>query len=330
MEKLIREYITKKKLWNFFPLKNNFQIFFLAQGEYNKNYVLTDGQQKYVFRINFGSQIVVKNQIDYEYQALKCLQDSGVTPRVFFVDGSKKDFSQGVLVMEFLVGRALDYSLDLEKAAIVFGKIHKIIFDSRKHKNFILEKNIFSDRLNESRRLLEPIWKVSCFSKEVKTIFEKLLVKLEKKKASEQYFQEKNYLCINNTEVNSHNFIIGTQKNYLVDWEKAVVSDPCQDLCHFLAPTTTLWKANYRLSKKQESFFLHTYCQENSFFSTQEIMQRVFLYHPYLLLRALSWCAFAYIEYQKKRNISNQDTYSKIKQYLQVEFLTQILKDWLD
>lgn len=328
-KKIIQEYVVKEKLWELFPLEKNFQVSFLAQGEYNKNYILADKYHTYVFRINFGSQIVTNSQIDYEFQTLKCIQESGVTPRVFFVDGSKKNFSQGVLIMEFLEGRALDYHLDLKKAAKIFAKIHQISFDSSKHQHFILEQNIFSDRLSESKKLLQSVWQAPCLTKGVKNIFEKLLQNLEKNKKQEKYFQKHNYLCINNTEVNSHNFIIGEKNSYLVDWEKAVVSDPCQDLCHFLAPTTTLWKANYRLSQEQEKFFLHTYCEENSVFSKQEIMQKVFLYQPYLLLRALSWCAFAYVEYQGRRNLSNQDTYQKIEQYLQTEFLTQLLKDWV-
>ncbi|MCS4475453.1 hypothetical protein JQ032_06505 [Clostridium botulinum] len=35
-----------------------------------------------------------------------------------------------------------------------------------------------------------------------------------------------------------------------------MISDPCQDLTQFLAPTTTLWKANYILKD----------CEINEFF----------------------------------------------------------------
>ena len=330
MEKIIQNYIEKKKLWELIPLKKNYQIYFLAQGEYNKNYVLVDSEHKYVFRVNFGSQICVDSQIDYEFMTLKNLSASGVTPLVFFVDGSKEVLAQGVLVMEYLSGVPLNYLKDLSKAAIIFSKIHSIAFDKNKHQDFILEQNIFSDRLQESQNLLKNIWSATCLTKQVKDIFTKLLNNLEKGKTTEKFFQKDPCYCINNTEVNSHNFIIGKKNSYLVDWEKAVISDPCQDLSHFLAPTTTLWKANYTLSEAETAFFLDCYKKENKFFYKKNIAWRVRLYNPYLYLRALSWCACAYVEYQQsQRNIVNQDTYRKIEQYLEVGFLQNLFKEQL-
>ena len=48
-----------------------------------------------------------------------------------------------------------------------------------------------------------------------------------------------------NTELNSGNFLIDPQGvSSLVDWEKPLVSEPGQDLGHFLAPTTTFWKTD--------------------------------------------------------------------------------------
>ena len=48
----------------------------LAQGEYNRNYTFTHPitGQKLVLRINFGSQMHLKDQILYEYRALKLLE----------------------------------------------------------------------------------------------------------------------------------------------------------------------------------------------------------------------------------------------------------------
>ena len=329
MQQEIKSYISKKKLWEFFPLEKNYKIHFLAQGEYNKNYVLEDEKRKYVFRVNFGSQISVPSQIDYEFMTLKTLANSDITPIAFFVDSSKEILNNGILVMEYLQGRPLDYSSDLEKAAKIFAKIHSLLVDKNKQKDFIWEQNIFSDRIKESENLLASVWNNPSLGVEIKKIFEKLLIKLEKKKYQEKYFQQDPHYCINNTEVNSHNFIIGTEKSYLVDWEKAVISDPCQDLSHFLAPTTTLWKANYYLSKEEKNSFIKCYLKNHSRWGDKNIPQRLQLYNPYLYLRALSWCAFAYVDYQQ-RKITNQDTYQKIKQYLEVSFLKKLLKDWLD
>ena len=91
----------------------------LAQGEYNINFWFAHPvtNQKMVLRVNTGSQMHLEHQIEYEYHALKILQKSGRTPRPVFVDGSKEHLPYGVLVMEFLVGEALDYRKDLSLAA---------------------------------------------------------------------------------------------------------------------------------------------------------------------------------------------------------------------
>ena len=66
----------------------------LAQGEYNRNYTFTHPitGQKLVLRINFGSQMHLKDQILYEYRALKLLENSGRTPKLFMQTEAAKIF----------------------------------------------------------------------------------------------------------------------------------------------------------------------------------------------------------------------------------------------
>ena len=47
----------------------------LAQGEYNRNYwfIHPATGKKMVFRINYGSQMHLSNQIEYDYKALELL-----------------------------------------------------------------------------------------------------------------------------------------------------------------------------------------------------------------------------------------------------------------
>jgi hypothetical protein len=100
----------------------------LAQGEYNVNYRFThpaDGR-RLLLRVNCGSQMHLEDQIGYEYRALKMLEITGRTPRVFYVDGSKKYLDHGVLVMEELPGHALDYRSELMRAADILADIHSL------------------------------------------------------------------------------------------------------------------------------------------------------------------------------------------------------------
>ena len=325
--KNISQYIECGNLKGVLDLEKEFKVSFLAQGEYNKNYVLEDSKNKYVFRVNTGSQIGVANQIEYEYNALKRLEESGYTPRVHFVDGSKKHLDYGILIMDYLEGRPLDYRRDLGKAAEIFSGIHSLEVNRRDFDYLITENYIFSDRLKEAENLLKKFWASPQVDGKTKSFFEKFLSWCDKNASMERYFIEDSWKAINNTEVNSHNFIIGAEKSYLIDWEKPVITDPCQDITQFLAPTTTLWKADTLLSREEIERFYRGY-EKN--FPEKNIRERVRMYTPYLYLRALSWCAYAYVEYQDpNKTIKNPDTYRKITEYLEIGFMKGLLKDWI-
>ncbi|KEI97065.1 hypothetical protein N494_12405 [Clostridium botulinum A2B7 92] len=324
--KEIREYVYHKNLFEIINLSKNFNVRFLAQGEYNINFILEDKINKYVFRVNTGSQLSLENQIQYEYSVLKRLEKSKVTPKVYHVDGSKKYIKYGVLIMEFLDGRPLNYKKDLNKAAKIFGKIHSMELNKEDFSSFIIENNIFSDRIKEANNLLKDLWDSSLIKEDIKKFFYKFINWATENSYKEKYFIDDPIQVINNTEVNSHNFIIGSKNFYLIDWEKPVISDPCQDLTQFLAPTTTLWKANYILKDCEINEFFYNY---EKIFNGKNIRERVDMYTPYLYLRALSWCAYAYLEYQNPhRDIKNMDTYEKIKEYLELDFMNKLLNRW--
>lgn len=324
----IKDYILQKEIFLDLKIDISFDVEFLAQGEYNINFTIKDEKTKYVFRVNTGSQLELTNQIIYEYNAIKTLEISGVTPKVYFVDDTKEFFDYGILIMEFLEGRPLEYDKDLEKAAKIFAKIHSIDI-STINNDFIVEENICSDRILEGKRLLKDYLKSPIVNKELKDFFYKFLEWTEKNKSREKYFIKNKWHVINNTEVNSHNFIIGDKNSYLIDWEKPVISDPCQDTTQFLAPTTTLWKANYILSKEERYNFFKTYMKSLAG-GDKNIRERVHLYNPYLILRALSWCAYAWLEYQRPdKDIKNMDTFRKIEQYLDIDFMKNLLKEYI-
>ena len=68
----------------------HFEVFPLAQGEYNLNYRVCQQAHQWVFRVNLGTQINRPDQILYGYRALCLLADTGVTPRPYFVDDTRQ------------------------------------------------------------------------------------------------------------------------------------------------------------------------------------------------------------------------------------------------
>jgi len=296
------------------------QISFLAAGEYNENYLITIdeiyGTAQHVFRINHGSQLGLSNQIEYEFAVLHALARSGVTPRPFFCEPKPDDpnMGKGVLLMEYLPGRPLNYETDLREAARIFAAVHAQPTDKR----LITQANPVMDIAGESRELIER------FPDHPLTQQRKLLLDYhaETLELAEE-FQEltrNDQLVIANTEVNSHNFIINDeeQRGSLVDWEKSVVTSRFQDLGHFMVPTTTLWKTDFRFSQEQKKDFVAAYLELaetdmdlDTALLCAELMERT------ILLRAMSWCFMAYYEYtESERALKNEDTFGRIKYYL--------------
>ena len=301
---------------------------FLARGEYNENFVFTHPNtgKQYVLRINHGSQMQLERQISYEAHALKLLEKSGRTPKLYYC--SEKSGEPGILVMEFLEGIALDYGKDLKLGAEILADIHGLPYKREEdigEDHLYFAKDPLVEMLSESARLqrvyeLSPFMEDSVYSR-LHALWKK---GMEEKERGEKLFRQEEF-CIINTELNSGNFLMNGEgkKNYLVDWEKPLYGHFAQDLGHFLSPTTTFWKTDYILSEKEIKDFLEHYqkCRDIELPALQEQTALFILYN---CIRGLSWCAMAYTEYKKGRDLQNEDTFQKIKDYLQDPFLTKV------
>ncbi|MCF8114206.1 MAG: aminoglycoside phosphotransferase family protein [Desulfotignum sp.] len=288
-------------------------VSFLAAGEYNANYLVETDADRFVLRINHGSQLGLgQNQISYEYQVLKALSDSGVTPRPLACHPWPEPLGGGALLMEFVPGRPLDYSLDLDKAAHIFARVHSVPVPE----GLIVQADPVTDIATESHGLLyryidHPLKKER---DQIQAYHDTVLELAEK---TRPLFSDEP-LCLVNTEVNANNFLISHHRACLVDWEKAVISCRYQDLGHFMVPTTTLWKTDTILTRADRTRFLNAYhgqaCPD---MDADDMIQKTRVMEKTILLRALSWCFMAWYEYtQTRRPLQNPDTFAKIQQYL--------------
>ena len=105
----VEAYLSERS-WHDVPVMadRTFRVIPLAQGEYNLNYLLADDETHLVLRVNIGTQIGREDQIHYEYNALRLLESSGVTPTPYFVDDTRAQIDRGVLIMAYLPGEPLD------------------------------------------------------------------------------------------------------------------------------------------------------------------------------------------------------------------------------
>jgi aminoglycoside phosphotransferase (APT) family kinase protein len=294
-------------------IEHDFSVSFLAAGEYNANYLVENKKNRYVLRINHGSQLGLgHNQIAYEYKVLEALAVSGVTPRPIACHAHPEPLGGGAMLMTFLPGGPLDYRRELNRAAHIFARVHAVSVPT----GLIVQADPVMDIARESEGLLNrfadhPLEKER---DEIQAYGDSVLELADRTRT---LFAGED-LCIVNTEVNSGNFLVGEGGAYLVDWEKAVVSYRYQDLGHFMVPTTTLWKSDTLLAPEEKERFLATYrqaaCPE---VEMDEVILKTRVLEKTILLRALSWCHMAWYEYtQTDRPLQNPDTFAKIRQYL--------------
>ena len=296
----------------------------LGQGEYNLNYAFTHPVtgKKLVLRINTGSQMHLDDQIGYEYAALQALAPSGRTPLPCHCWPDQK-----MLVMEWLPGRALEYERDMDTAARILADIHctPVPEGCPLLRPAYPALAIYEECLQMVRHYFD--WKdrdpVVC------GLLQQLIDEIGKLPLKESADAP---ACMVNTELNSGNFLIDpTGHSHLVDWEKPLISEPAQDLGHFLAPTTTFWKTDAILTPEQVKAFTTRYVEAvDGRMDCSTLSARLPLFFTVTCLRGVTWCAMAYREYcQPDRELRNEDTFKKLKAYLSPAFLQNLLDNYV-
>ena len=288
-------------------------VAFLAAGEYNANYLIKGEKDFSVLRINHGSQLGLgQNQIAYEFKVLQALIASGVTPRPIACHPHPEPLGGGALLMTFLPGKPLVYQRDLNRAAHILARIHMVPVPDE----LVVQADPMMEIARDSEGLFNrfPDHPLEKERNQIRAYHDTVL---ELADQTRTLFSGED-LCLVNTEVNSGNFIVSDAGAYLVDWEKAVASYRYQDLGHFMAPTTTLWKSDTILTPGEKKGFLAAYHQKACpGMDMDELILKTRVMEKTILLRALSWCFMAWYEYtQTERPLQNPDTFAKIKHYL--------------
>ena len=296
----------------------------LGQGEYNLNYVFTHPVtgRKLVLRINTGSQMHLEDQIGYEFSALQALASSGRTPKPLLCIPE-----MNMLVMEWLPGKPLNYRTDMDIAAQILADIHCIPVpeDCRLIRPAAPAQAIYDE-------CLEMVQHYYAWEEADPTVTELLQTLVEEIGRLPLSEASDAPICIVNTELNSGNFLINCDGiSHLIDWEKPLLSEPAQDLGHFLSPSATFWKTDVILTPEEVKDFITKYIAAvGDRMDCTTLSQRLPLYFTVNCLRGVTWCAMAYREYcQPGRQLTNRDTFTKLKAYLDPAYLRNILENYV-
>ena len=321
----------------------------------------------FVLRINRASQINLgREQIRYEFNALRFLEPSGVTPRVYSCTEQGKYIPYGMLTMEYLPGRSLQYEHDLLLAAHLLARVHTLdatdapLLRPRYPQRELLEE--CKRMWNVYERFMLPVSAgsgadchdaahcdvASCDTSgrnasgsdasyfvpasrsmgsrhSDRSTAERLVLiqtwmKIAAHRANDTPCARP---CVINTELNSGNFIINDEApqtlSRIIDWEKPVIADCEQDIAHFLVPTTTNWKTDTILSAAEIRAFLDEYAR---FRPVDTQLLRTYM--QLNVLRGITWCAMAFVQYSHGEGARNVDTWEKIQEFLSIEYLTAL------
>jgi aminoglycoside phosphotransferase (APT) family kinase protein len=307
----------------------DFEISPLAQGEYNMNFLVRQGDCRWVLRINTKSQIGFseREQIAYEYQTLVLLAPSGVAPQPYFLDDTFAQLPYGVLGMQYFPGERLDYRRDLAAAARLMARYHQLQVPAAQV-HLIREERPLSLTYERCHRMLQVYFDSDLADPDLATYLREVIAWADEARRQETYFIQDPWPCIINTEVNNSNWILdrGAGAIHLVDWEKPLWGDPSQDLSHFRVPTTTLWKTEVRLTSEAQKDMMAAYKDElRDDHLRDTIEERTRLRDPFNCLRGVSWCAMAWVQYQQGDHLlKNADTFRKLAMYVDPAFVRSL------
>ncbi len=306
----------------------------LAQGEYSMNFTVRQGAAIWVLRINTGSQIGLSNaeQIQYEYRTLELLNPSGIAPAPFFLDDSLTYLPYGVFGMAYLPGERLDYHRDLADAARVLARYHQLKVPEKQN-HLIREEHPLSLTYERCARMLKVYFESDLADPTLAGCLREVQSWADEARHQERYYLADPWNCIINTEVNNSNWIANRDAGTLrlVDWEKPLWGDPSQDLSHFRVPTTTLWKTDVVLTEDQKGGMMAAYKQALTDAHLRDtIEERTRLRDPFNCLRGVSWCAMAWVQYQRGDHLlRNEDTFRKLKMYTDPVFVRGLFDSYL-
>lgn len=290
---------------------------FHSQGEYNANFLIEKGNK--LLRIALGSQMDLDNQIAYEYHALEGLYESGVVPKVYDLVEETELLGKGYLIEEFLPGRPLRYETDLDIAAELLAAIHGV--DESQIPHLIRADQPFQVMMDEFLSMFSHYQAWNQKDPAVEATIQAMLDDLQVFDLAAPIVNP----CVINTELNAGNFLINLgQQSYIIDWEKPLVGEREQDLGHFLAPTTTLWKTDVLLDFNEVEAFVDRY---NHYSTIPVHYPKLIQYLLFTCLRGITWCAMAHVQNHQSTKIQSDDqTAQVIDRFISPAFLSQIKK----
>jgi len=255
---------------------------------YNINYIIKLGTDRYVLRLNIEEQSGRANQVEYEHKTLEYLEDYGIAPRPFLIDKSKEKIPFKLLIQEYIPGEHLNYdnSNAILDAAKLLSTLHKIPIPLNNF--FIFWQDPLNNSLEEIINMMENYSQRKSRDKRVIKQGSKLITKLEKSaECYSKYYKSKSII---HTDVVNDNFLQSPHGIKIIDWEKARIDDGSYDLCVFLGKPPQLWGSTRLITYEEKNLFLSEYCRKQTI-DLDNLKDKVRIRQPFVSLRWILWGA---------------------------------------
>ncbi len=187
----------------------------MTPGSYNLNFHINADQKDFIFRVNIEQQSGLSKQANYEYNALKFLEDHKLAPHVYHIDDTRQHFDFDILIEQYLEGPPLTLGKSqLPKVAAVLAKLHSLRLHGMK---FITWQDPLEDTYNFVKKDIAHYETRKTAEKEIITLTEQILKKIRSRVLKTNLpFQADS---LNHTDVVCDNFIQTPQGLRLIDWE---------------------------------------------------------------------------------------------------------------
>jgi len=287
---------------------------FLARGVYHENYVLSTAQSKYLVRVNLSSQLGLSHdaQARYEFNTLRDVAASSVTPKPIALIPRESESDKAILIEEFIYGREFQHDVDLNAAAKSLAKIHRSVPSFNSAMERLDARDALRDDGNKWLLIAEQLGCDGATMRLLKTLSASLVNETESK-----------WHGIVHTDLTRSNFIVNT-RCCLVDWECARFAGVEWDLAHFVAPTTTMWRADqsHRLSAAEIEDFLTAYADASGIREKELLGQLVKKTLPFIYFRCFAWCAGTHARHERALMppLAEHDA-NRLLDYLRPEFI---------
>lgn len=307
-----------------FSFQTNMELIFLSLSKDFYYYLLKDvGTEAYLLKVR-SKEHAADGLLDREHRVLSALQACPYTPDVYYFEEAGADFSHDFLIMEYLRGDSLEYARDYLKVAMILGSVHR-------YKEAVeLPRRIdpLDYSLQQAKKNLENALPSGAFHMDHLYFFEGFMEWAEAHLEQRRHLFTEEHLAINHRNLDTHDFVID-HRFLLYEWQDAFIADQSLDVTKFLAKTTSLWDSRFvmRAIDREDFYYLH---EKALGVEKSNLRERVHAYMPYYLLEQFSGFAKYFYDHGKPDAQGvDERLMKKIQTFLEVDFMRDILKEYL-